>query len=80
MIPIYSWVLSAIEKILWELVEEYREVRKFLWDLAKGQERNTAQLVKIGTIMEQRWGLEGENEKEKSGYDKEGSMNGLKEG
>jgi len=48
--------------------------------LAKGQEKNTAQLVKIGTIMEQRWGLEGENKKEKSGYDKEGSMNGLKEG
>jgi len=32
----------------------------------KGQERNTAQLAKIGAMMEQRWGLEVENEKEES--------------
>jgi len=29
-------VLSAIEKALWELVEEYRGVRKSLWDLVEG--------------------------------------------
>jgi len=36
MIPTYSRVLSAIEKALWELVEEYQEVGKSLRDLVKG--------------------------------------------
>jgi len=43
MIPTYGRVLSAIEKALQKLVEEYQGVRKSLWDLVKGQERNTAQ-------------------------------------
>ena len=30
MIPTYLGVLSAIEKALWELMEEYQEVRKSL--------------------------------------------------
>ena len=42
MIPTYSGVLSAIEKALQELVEEYQGVRKSLWNLVKGQERNMA--------------------------------------
>ena len=42
MIPTYSKVLSAIEKALWELMEEYRGVRESLRDLVEGQERNTA--------------------------------------
>jgi len=54
MIPTYGRVLSAIEKALWELMEEYREVGKSLWDLVEGQERSTAQLEKIGAAMEQR--------------------------
>ena len=54
MIPTYGGILSAIEKALWELVEEYRGVGKSLWDLVKGQERNVAQLERIGTVMEQR--------------------------
>ena len=54
MIPTYGRVLSAIEKVLWELMEEYQGVRKFLWDLVKGQERNIAQLERIGAVMEQR--------------------------
>jgi len=37
-------------------VEEYRGVRKSLWDLIEGQERNTAQLERIGAMMKQRWG------------------------
>ena len=45
MIPTYDGVLSAIEKALWELVEEYREVRKSLWDLVEDQ-------VRIGAAME----------------------------
>jgi len=54
MIPTYGGVLSAIEKVLWELVEEYQEVRKSLWDLVEGQRRNTAQLERIGAAMERR--------------------------
>ena len=42
MIPTYGGVLSAIEKALRELMEEYQEVRKSLQDLVEGQERNTA--------------------------------------
>jgi len=42
MISTYGGVLSAIEKALWKLVEEYQRVGKFLWDLVEGQERNTA--------------------------------------
>ena len=60
MIPTYDRVLNAIEKALQELVGEYQGVRKSLQDLVEGQERNTAQLERIGTVMEQRWGSEGE--------------------
>jgi len=73
MIPTYSGVLSAIEKALWKLVEEYQGVGKSLWDLVEGQERNTAQLERIGATMEQRWGSEGESRKEENGDEKEGS-------
>jgi len=71
MIPTYGGVLSAIEKALWELVEEYQGVGKSLWDLVEGQERNTAQLKRIGAAMERRWGSEGG-----SGNDAEGSEDG----
>ena len=52
MIPTYSRVLSAIEKAVWELVEEYWEVGKSLRDLVESQKRNTAQLERIGVAME----------------------------
>ena len=42
MIPTYGRILNAIEKALWELVEEYQEVRRSLQDLVEGQERNMA--------------------------------------
>jgi len=42
MIPTYDRILNAIEKALWELVEEYQEVRRSLQDLVEGQERNMA--------------------------------------
>jgi len=48
MIPTYGKVLSAIEKALQELVEEYRGVGKSLRDLVEGQERNMAQLEMFG--------------------------------
>ena len=54
MIPTYGGVLSAIEKALRELVEEYQGVGKSLWDLVEGQERNMVQLERIGATMEQR--------------------------
>jgi len=76
MIPTYGGVLSAIEKALWELVEEYQGVGKSLWDLVEGQERNTAQLERIGATMERRWGSEGESRKGEDRDDVEGSEDG----
>jgi len=73
MIPTYGRILNAIEKALQELVEKYQGVEKSLWDLVKGQERNTAQLKRIGAMMEQRWGSEEENKKEES-RDEEGGL------
>ena len=63
MIPTYGRVLSAIEKALQKLMEEYQGVRKSLWDLMEGQER-------IRAAMEWRWSSEEESRKEKNG-DKE---------
>ena len=48
IIPIYGRALSIIEKVLQKLIEDYQEVRKFLWNLMEGQERNMVQLAKIG--------------------------------
>ena len=76
MIPTYGGVLSAIEKALQELVEEYREVGKSLQDLVEGQERNMAQLERIGAIIEWRWGSEGESGKEENGDEEKRSEDG----
>ena len=73
MIPTYGGVLSTIEKVLWKLVEEYQEVRKFLQDLVECQERNMAQLERIGAAIEWRWGLE---EESGNGDEEEGSEDG----
>ena len=73
MIPTYGGVLSAIKKALQELVEEYWGVGKSLRDLVKGQERNTAQLERIGAVIEQRWGSE---EESRNGDEEEGSEDG----
>jgi len=42
----------------------------------EGQERNMAQLKKIGATIEQRWSLEGAVRKEESRDDVEGSEDG----
>jgi len=76
MISTYGRVLSAIEKALQELMEEYRGVRKSLQDLVEGQERNMAQLERIGAMMEQRWSSEGKFRKEESKDDVRRSENG----
>ena len=75
MIPTYGGVLSAIKKVLRKLMEEYRGVGKSLQDLVEGQKRNTAQLERIGAMMEWRWGLEEESGKEENGDDVKGSEN-----
>ena len=75
MIPTYGRVLSAIEKTLRELMEEYRGVGKSLWNLVEGQERNMAQLERIGAVMERRCCLEEESGKE-NGDEEEGSEDG----
>ena len=59
-------------------MEEYRGVRKSLRDLVEGQEKNTAQLERIGTTMEWKWGSEEESGKE-NGDKEEGSENGPRE-
>jgi len=79
MIPTYGRVLSAIEKALQKLMEEYQGVGKSLWDLVEGQERNTAQLERIGAAMERRWGSEEESGKEENRDDVEGSKDGPRE-
>ena len=43
------------------------------------QERNTAQLERIGAVMERRWGSEGESRKEESRDDTEGFEDGPRE-
>ena len=57
-------------------MEEYQEVGKSLQDLVEGQERNTAQLERIGAMMERRWGLEEESRKKENGGDEERSEDG----
>ena len=47
-----------------------------LWrstEKSESQERNTAQLERIGAVVEQKWGLKEGNKKEESKDDKEGS-------
>ena len=60
-------------------MEEYQGVGKSLQDLVEGQERNMAQLERIGATMEQRWGSEGESGKEKNKDEEEKSEDGPRE-
>ena len=46
----------------------------------EGQKRNTAQLERIGAVMEWRWGSEEESGKKENGDDTEGSEDGPGEG
>jgi len=36
MVSTYGEMLSAIEKVLWDLIEEYWGIGKFLQDLVEG--------------------------------------------
>ena len=52
MSPIYDRILSAIKKVLRELVKKYHSVGKFLWDLVKEQDCNIAKLARIQSIID----------------------------
>ena len=60
-------------------MEEYRGVGKSLRDLVEDQKRNTAQLERIGAVIERKWSSEGASGKEESGDDAEGSEDGPRE-
>jgi len=60
-------------------MEEYQGARRSLRDLVESQERNMAQLERIGAAMKWRWGLGGENGKKESRDDEERSGDGLGE-
>jgi len=45
----------------------------------EGQEKNMAQLERIGAVMEQRWNFEGENKKEENRDNKGRSEDGPRE-
>ena len=47
-------------------MEEYQEVGKSFWDLVEGQKRNIMQLERIEAVVEWRWSLEEENEKQEN--------------
>jgi len=48
-------VIVPVSGVVHTGVEVYNQgVRKSLWDLVEGQERNTAQLERIRAIMERR--------------------------
>jgi len=84
MVPTYSRVLNAIEKVPWDLVKEYWGIRKSLQDLIESKERNKAQLAKIRTTANWKWGFKkdpqnsNKEDKEEDG-DKKGSEEELKE-
>ena len=44
----------------------------------EGQKRNIVQLERVGATVEWRWGLKGENEKEESRDNEEGSKDSLR--
>ena len=78
MIPTYGKILSVIEEVLWDLVEEYQGIGKSLQDLVEGQKRNTAQLARIEAVVEQKQSFKedtqdsNEKNKEKDGNNEEG--------
>ena len=43
----YIAIKYTIKKTLWELVNKYYRIEKFLWNLVKYQDQNTTELVKI---------------------------------
>jgi len=80
MAPTYGRVLSAIENAFYDLVEEYQSIRKFLQDLVEGQERNIAQLARIGTVVNQKWDFKEDLWGSDEEYKKEdGNKEGFKE-
>ena len=81
MTSIYSKVLSIVEKVLQDIVKEYKSIEKSLQNIMEDQNRNIAQLVRIGTVVEQRWGSkkdlqdDGEKSEDKEDKEEEGPKN-----
>ena len=81
MTSIYSKVLSIVEKVLQDIVKEYKSIEKSLQNIMEDQNRNIAQLVRIGTVVEQRWGSkkdlqdDGEKSEDKENREEEGPKN-----
>ena len=81
MTSIYSRVLSIVEKVLQDIVKEYKSIEKSLQNIMEDQNRNIAQLVRIGTVVEQRWGSkkdlqdDGEKSEDKEDKEEEGPKN-----
>ena len=81
MTSTYSKVLSIVEKVLQDIVKEYKSIEKSLQNIMEDQNRNIAQLVRIGTVVEQRWGSkkdlqdDGEKSEDKEDKEEEGPKN-----
>ena len=81
MTSTYSRVLSIVEKVLQDIVKEYKSIEKSLQNIMEDQNRNIAQLVRIGTVVEQRWGSkkdlqdDGEKSEDKEDKEEEGPKN-----
>ena len=81
MTSIYSKVLSIVEKVLQDIVKEYKSIEKSLQNIMEDQNRNIAQLVRIGAVVEQRWGSkkdlqdDGEKSEDKENREEEGPKN-----
>ena len=81
MTSTYSRVLSIVEKVLQDIVKEYKSIEKSLQNIMEDQNRNIAQLVRIGAVVEQRWGSkkdlqdDGEKSEDKEDKEEEGPKN-----
>ena len=81
MTSTYSRVLSIVEKVLQDIVKEYKSIEKSLQNIMEDQNRNIAQLVRIGAVVEQRWGSkkdlqdDGEKSEDKENREEEGPKN-----
>jgi len=51
MIFTYNRILNVIEKILQDFIEEYQGIEKSPCNLVEGQEKNMAQLERIGAMV-----------------------------
>ena len=75
MITTYDRVLNVIEKALQNFITEYWGIRKSLQNLVEGQEKNMAQLARIGAMVDQRQSLKEDLQSRDKESDKEDGDN-----